>query len=508
MSDTATPSSSPAGAFLDTLAWRGYVYQHTDADALRAWMTEPNRPAYIGFDATASALHVGSLLQLLLLRKWQQHGGVPVLLIGGGTTRIGDPSGKDKTRTMLSIDQIDDNARALQRLCAQFLSFDDPSITNNAIFVNNADWLPSLNYVDFLRTYGVHFSVNRMLGFESVRTRLDREQHLSFLEFNYMIFQAYDYLELSKRHGVLLQFGGSDQWGNIMNGIDLIRKCTNQVAHCLTTPLLTTASGKKMGKSESGAIWLDASLTPVFDFWQYWRNAEDGDVVRFLKLFTELDPATIEGLEDEIAKALQAGDAAAVLNEAKIRLATAVTRLCHGEEAALNMETYAQQRRVRRDPAITGGSDDGKTLPSTSQAQTASPIDAATMAATPAYDLSLLLRGSSEILMPPGAPSAADTANPDNADPPSRLVERLAQLTVVETMAKAGLCTSKSEGRKLIRQNGVRLGGQVVAQETATLSVADFQRLPTASASASSSHPGWGAILAVGKKRAVLLRFR
>lgn len=311
---------------------RGYLHQCTDEDGLSALLSSGNCvPAYIGFDCTAPSLHVGSLVQIMMLRHLQKAGHKPIVLMGGGTTKVGDPSGKDESRKMLTDEQIATNMASIKKVFEQFLTFGDgPS---DAIMVNNDDWLKDINYIEFLRDYGRHFSVNRMIGMESVKQRLERESHLSFLEFNYMVMQAYDFVELNKRHACRLQIGGSDQWGNIVTGTELYRKTTSSddVLFGLTSPLITTASGAKMGKTASGAVWLnydeanpDYSKSP-YDYWQFWRNCEDADVGRFLRLFTELpldEIAQIEALEG------------AQINDAKIRLANEATALLHGEAAA------------------------------------------------------------------------------------------------------------------------------------------------------------------------------
>ena len=288
--------------------------------------------AYIGFDCTAPSLHAGSLVQIMLLRWLQKTGGKPIALMGGGTTRVGDPSGKDASRQLLPLETIAANQDGIKRVFSRFLSFGDGK--HDAIMQDNADWLASLNYIDFLRDAGRHFSVNRMLSMDSVKLRLERDQELSFLEFNYMCLQAYDFVELSKRHGCVLQMGGSDQWGNIVTGIDLGRRMGTRQLYGLTSPLLTTASGAKMGKTAQGAIWLDESLLPVFEYWQYWRNCEDRDTGRFLKLFTELPL-------DEIARLEALGGAE--INEAKKILATEATAMVHGREAAQQAAETAQK---------------------------------------------------------------------------------------------------------------------------------------------------------------------
>jgi len=307
--------------FLNILKSRGYLHQCTDLLGLdRKMLAQKPVAAYLGFDATASSLHVGSLLQILILRNLQKNGHKPIVLVGGGTTKVGDPSGKDEARKMLTEEQIQRNIDGITQVFMKFLKFGDGP--TDAVLVNNDEWLSNLNYLTFLREYGPHFTINRMLNFESVKLRLDREQPLSFLEFNYMILQGYDFLELSRRYGVCLQLGGSDQWGNIINGIDLARKVDGKQLFGLTAPLITTSDGKKMGKSASGAVWLNADMLPPYDYWQFWRNTADQDVIRFMKLFTEIPlekVAVYERLEG------------AAINEAKVILADEATKMLHGE---------------------------------------------------------------------------------------------------------------------------------------------------------------------------------
>ncbi|WP_088343551.1 MULTISPECIES: tyrosine--tRNA ligase [Rhodomicrobium] len=309
--------------FINTLQERGYIHQSTDLAALDALAASQIVTAYIGFDCTAPSLHIGNLIGIMMLRRLQQTGHRPIALIGGGTTKVGDPSGKDEGRKMLTQAQIDENKAGIRKVFGKFLSFGDGP--KDALMVDNDDWLSALRYIDFLREYGPHFTINRMLTFDSVKLRLEREQPLTFLEFNYMILQAYDYVELFRRHGCKLQMGGSDQWGNIINGVELGRRTENAELFGLTTPLLTTASGAKMGKTAQGAVWLNAEMLSPYDYWQFWRNAEDADVGRFLKLFTDLPLAEIGRLE-----ALQGAE----INDAKIVLATEATALAHGREAA------------------------------------------------------------------------------------------------------------------------------------------------------------------------------
>ena len=309
--------------FLNILSERGFIHQISDPEALDAQAKAGAITGYIGFDATATSLHAGSLVQIMMLRWMQKTGHNPIALMGGGTTKIGDPSFKDESRKMLSVEQIAHNLAGIRQVFTKFLTFGDGP--TDARMVNNADWLDHLNYIDFLRDYGVHFTINRMLSFDSVKLRLDREQPLTFLEFNYMILQGYDFLELSRRHNCVLQMGGSDQWGNIVNGIELGRRCDQKQLFALTSPLLTTSSGAKMGKTASGAVWLNADLLSPYDYWQYWRNSEDADVTRFLKLYTEMPLA-------EIARLGALGGSE--INDAKKILATEATAMLHGRAVA------------------------------------------------------------------------------------------------------------------------------------------------------------------------------
>ena len=309
--------------FLRTLAERGFIHQVSEPEALDELAFKSRITAYIGFDCTASSLHVGSLLPIMMLYWMQQTGHQPIALMGGGTTRVGDPSGKDESRRILTDEAIRQNLEGIRAVFSKFLQFGDGP--GDAIMANNADWLNELNYIDFLRDVGRHFSVNRMLSFDSVKLRLERQQELSFLEFNYMILQAYDFVELFKRTGCVLQMGGSDQWGNIVNGIDLGRRMHNAQLFALTSPLITTSSGAKMGKTAAGAVWLNADLVSPYDYWQYWRNTEDSDVERFLKLFTVLPLEEIQRLAS-----LQGQE----INDAKKVLATEATALVHGRTAA------------------------------------------------------------------------------------------------------------------------------------------------------------------------------
>ena len=310
---------------------RGYIHQATDLEAIDTHAATSIIPTYIGFDCTADSLHVGSLVQIMMLRILQRCGHKPIVLMGGGTTKVGDPSGKDSARPLLSDQDIETNKNGIKKVFEKYLTFGDAPA--DALMVDNADWLDTLHYIRFLRDFGAHFSINRMMGMESVKLRLDREQNLSFLEFNYAILQAYDFLELRRRYGCMMQLGGSDQWGNIVTGIDLTRRVDGQEVFGLTSPLITTSSGAKMGKSANGAIWLNEERLSPFDFWQFWRNTEDADVERFLGLFTELPMDEVRRLG-----ALQGAE----INDAKIILANHTTSLCHGKAAAHTAEATAQ----------------------------------------------------------------------------------------------------------------------------------------------------------------------
>ena len=322
----------PKSDFMAVMMQRGFLADCTDYQGLDEALTKGVVPGYIGFDATAKSLHVGSLIQIMMLRWLQKTGHKPITLMGGGTTKVGDPSFRADERPLLTPAQIDDNISGIQKVFAKYISYDDGP--TGALMLNNAEWLDSLNYLDFLRDIGRHFSVNRMLSFESVKSRLDREQSLSFLEFNYMILQAYDFLELNRRYGCLVQFGGSDQWGNIVNGIDLTRRVLDHEIYGLTSPLLTTSDGKKMGKSADGAVWLNADMRSPYEFWQFWRNTTDADVGRFLKLYTEMPLDECERL---------GALAGSEINAAKIILANEVTTLCHDADAAAAAEATARE---------------------------------------------------------------------------------------------------------------------------------------------------------------------
>jgi tyrosyl-tRNA synthetase len=322
----------PKSEFMRVMMERGYLADCTDYQALDEALIAGVVPAYIGYDATAASLHVGHLLNIMMLRWLQKCGHKPITLMGGGTTKVGDPSFRAEERPLLTPAQIDANIGGMQKVFARYLAYGEGA--TDAIMLNNAEWLDSLNYLDFLRDIGRHFSVNRMLSFESVKSRLDREQSLSFLEFNYMILQAYDFLELHRRYGCRLQMGGSDQWGNIINGIDLTRRVLEAEIFGLTSPLLTTSDGRKMGKSQGGAVWLDGGMLSPYEFWQFWRNTTDADVGRFLKLYTELPVAECDRL---------GALAGSEINAAKIILANAVTTLLHGAEAAAAAEATARE---------------------------------------------------------------------------------------------------------------------------------------------------------------------
>ncbi|SPJ29639.1 tyrosine--tRNA ligase [Falsiruegeria mediterranea] len=323
----------PKSDFIAVMIERGFLADCTDYQGLDEALIKGVQPGYIGFDATAKSLHVGSLIQIMMLRWLQKTGHKPITLMGGGTTKVGDPSFRADERPLLTEAQIDDNIAGIKKVFSAYIDYDSGA-ENAALMLNNAEWLDDLNYLEFLRDIGRHFSVNRMLSFESVKSRLDREQSLSFLEFNYMILQAYDFMELNRRYGCILQMGGSDQWGNIVNGIDLTRRTIEGEVFGLTSPLLTTSDGKKMGKSQDGAVWLNADMRSPYEFWQFWRNTTDADVGRFLKLYTELPIDECERL---------GALAGSEINDAKIVLANEVTKLCHGADAAATAEATARE---------------------------------------------------------------------------------------------------------------------------------------------------------------------
>jgi tyrosyl-tRNA synthetase len=404
--------------YLRTLSERGYLHQITDADGLDAQLNSGVVSAYIGFDATADSLHIGSLVQIMLLRRLQQAGHRPIVLMGGGTTKIGDPSGRVETRQLLTEQQINANIASIRETFSRFLNFDaGPS---GAIMANNDDWLGQLQYIPFLRDIGRHFTINRMLTMDSVRLRLEREQPLTFLEFNYMILQSYDFVELFKRYGCTLQMGGSDQWGNIVQGVELGRRIADAQLFGITSPLITTSSGAKMGKTASGAVWLNPARLSPYDYWQFWRNTEDADVGRFLRMFTDLPLA-------EIARLEQLKDAE--INVAKQILATEATRLCHGDEAGREAAATAAR-------AFAGDAAEG----------------------LPTFTLKS------------GAP-----------------------VLIIDVAVALGMASSKSEGRRLVEQGGVRLNDQPVRTATATITAHDLDASGTAR-------------LTIGKKRHALIR--
>jgi tyrosyl-tRNA synthetase len=377
--------------FLIEFKERGFFYQCTGEDDLSKLLNKEKINAYIGFDCTAESLHVGSLLQIMCLRLLQKHGHRPIVLLGGGTTRIGDPSGKDKTRIILSEKEIEKNISNIEKILKNFL--DDTNPKTKPIFVNNYTWLKNLNYISFLRDIGKHFTINKMLSFDSVKTRLEREQSLSYMEFNYMILQAYDFLELNKTKNCMLQIGGSDQWGNIVNGVDLIKRHSNNHVYGLTTPLITLASGAKMGKTESGAVWLDKRFLSSYDYWQFWRNTDDRDVLKFIKIFTDISTDQIEKTKDNN------------INELKILLANKATEMLHGEQEAKNSEETAKQ-------TFTDNSM-GKNLPSI---------------------------------------SISDK-------------ELMEKMTIIDLIVLSKLENSRSEIRRLIKGNGIKINSQVIKNE-------------------------------------------
>ncbi|MCG7392204.1 tyrosine--tRNA ligase [Microvirga sp. ACRRW] len=396
--------SVPQSSFLKTLVERGFIHQCTDLAALDETLSKGPIAAYIGFDATAESLHAGSLVQIMVLRWLQKTGHKPIILMGGGTTQLGDPSFRDASRPLLDHAQIAHNSAGIRKVFSQYLTFGDGP--TDAVMVDNADWLDPLRYLPFLREFGTHFTINRMLTFDSVRQRLEREQPLTLLEFNYMVLQAFDFLELSRRQGCVLQMGGSDQWGNIVNGIELARRIDQRQLFGLTTPLLTTSSGAKMGKTANGAIWLNSERLSPYEFWQFWRNTEDDDVARFLRLFTELPLDEVQRLGK-----LRGSE----INEAKRILADEATRLAHG-------------------------------------------VDAAREASKTAH------RTFSEGASPEGLPSI---------DVPSSDLDK--GLSVAALLHRAGLVTSRSEGRRLIKGGGAKLNGEAVINEEALVTKADLR---------------------------------
>ena len=393
----------PKSDFLNIMISRGFISDCTDYEGLDHLLRSQICPGYIGFDATAKSLHVGSLMQIMMLRWLQKTGGKPITLMGGGTTKVGDPSFRADERPLLSDSQIEENISGIKGIFSNYLNFGEKN--SDALMVNNSEWLDDLNYIQFLREIGGHFSVNRMLSFESVKSRLDREQSLSFLEFNYMILQAYDFYELNQRYGCILQMGGSDQMGNIINGMELSRRKANAKVFGLTSPLLTTSDGKKMGKSQNGAVWLNKEMLSPFDFWQFWRNTADADVGKFLKLYTEIDL-----IECEKLGSLKGSE----INEAKSILANQVTKLCHGEKVASDVEKTAKEVFEK------GGV--GSDLPS--------------------YFVS------------------------------KNEVE--AGLSLAQLFTKTGLTKSGKEAKRLISENGARLNGSLISDTNQMLSVDDF----------------------------------
>ena len=377
--------------FLTEFKERGFFYQCTGEDDLSKLLDKEKITAYIGFDCTAESLHVGSLLQIMCLRLLQKYGHRPIVLLGGGTTRIGDPSGKDKTRIILSENEIEKNINNIEKILKKFL--DDKNPDTKPIFVNNYSWLKNLNYISFLRDVGKHFTINKMLSFDSVKTRLEREQSLSYMEFNYMILQAYDFLELNKTENCMLQIGGSDQWGNIINGVDLIKRYSNNHVYGLTTPLITLASGAKMGKTESGAVWLDKKFLSPYDYWQFWRNIDDRDVLKFIKIFTDIDINEIEKIKDNN------------INELKILLANKATEMLHGEQEAKNSNETA--KKTFADNSMGG-------------------------------DLPSILVSKDELKE---------------------------KITIIDLIALSKLENSKSEIRRLIKGNGIKINNQVINNE-------------------------------------------
>jgi tyrosyl-tRNA synthetase len=413
--------------FLHEAGARGFLFQCTDAEALDARLCAARARGYIGFDCTADSLHVGSLVQIMLLRLFARTGHQPVVLLGGGTTRIGDPSGKDSARQMLTDAAIAANMAGIRRVFEPFLDFGD----NAALLVNNADWLDRLGYIDLLRDVGAHFSVNRMLGFDSIRLRLEREQPLSFLEFNYMILQSYDFRELHRRHGVVLQMGGSDQWGNIVSGVELVRRTEGAQVFGLTAPLLTTASGAKMGKTAQGAVWLSADKLSPYDYWQFWRNTEDADVGRFLRLFTDLPL-------DDIARLEALGGAE--INAAKKILATEATTLAHGAAAAQAAAEVAA--RVFEAGVVVAG--------------VMEPRGVAVGLAAPAR---VFEAGEGAAALPTVSLPEATLA---------------AGVPAFALLVLAGLAASNGEARRLIRSGGARLNDAPITEETQPIGLADL----------------------------------
>ena len=388
--------------FLKEFKDRGFFYQCTNEDELSKLLDKEQISGYIGFDCTAESLHVGSLLQIMCLRLLQKHGHRPIVLLGGGTTRIGDPSGKDKTRTILNEREIEKNIKNIEKILKNFLDIKDSK--TKPIFINNYTWLKGLNYISFLRDIGKHFTINKMLSFDSVKTRLEREQSLSYMEFNYMILQAYDFLELNKKKNCVLQLGGSDQWGNIVNGVELIKRHSNKQAYGLTTPLITLASGAKMGKTESGAVWLDKKFLSPYDYWQFWRNIDDRDVLKFLKIFTDLKIDEIKKIENDD------------INKLKILLANKATEMLHGEQEAKKSEQTA--KKTFEDNSM------GDNLPSISISEN----------------------------------------------------ELKKKINIIDLIILSKLENSKSEIRRLIKGNGIRINNQIINDERLIINKDLFQK--------------------------------
>ena len=383
---------------LEELKLRGFIHQCTDEEKLNNSLNSGSINFYIGFDCTAKSLHVGSLIQIMMMRIFQKYGHTPIVLIGEGTTKIGDPSGKDQSRKMLSADDIKNNSSNLVKVFDKFLAANSK---NKPIYANNADWLDNINYINFLRDYGKHFTINKMLSFDSVKLRLEREQSLSFVEFNYMILQAYDYLELHNRYNCKLQIGGSDQWGNIVNGIDLIRRDSSSEVYGLTTPLLTNANNEKMGKTVDGAVWLNEEMLTPYDYWQFWRNVDDRDVFRFLKLFTDKTLEEIKLLENDTN-----------INNVKILLANAATEMLHGKEKA-----------------------------------------------------NLAEKTANDVFKNEGSSENLPLINVNLTD---------GKLSLNDLIVEIGFASSKSETRKLIKNNGVKINKALVSDELKILSANDF----------------------------------
>ena len=389
-------------AFLTEMKSRGCLHQCTDLDALDTIFNQQSICAYIGFDCTAESLHVGSLLQIMILRRLQAHGHRPIVLLGGGTTMIGDPSGKDSTRKILNQDQIEKNILSIKNIFKKLLNFEDKKI--EPMFVNNHDWLSKLNYINFLRDVGSHFTINKMLTFDSVKLRLHREQSLSYMEFNYMILQAYDFYQLFKDKNCLLQIGGSDQWGNIVSGVDLIRRIEKKEVFGLTTPLITLASGAKMGKTESGAIWLNKEMFSPYEYWQFWRNTNDKDVVKFLKYFTEIKTENLDKIIKEEKD----------INNLKILLANEATKILHGEKASTESENTAKET------FLMGGV--GKNLPEIKIKKDQIKIG----------------------------------------------------INILDLLADNKIVASKSEARRVVLSNGIRINDKIISDDKKIIKIIDF----------------------------------